>query len=119
MNAVTAAAVPGLFTRNERVVCVFEQGSLAFAMVLVGALFVGSISTAWHGDVTPSRVRRPVELPLDATRAPLRLEKGAEMGRFNMGSTVILLLAPGMAQWLAAIGAGSRVQFGQRLAQLK
>jgi len=118
VNAATTAAVPGLFARNERVVCVFEEGSLAFAMVLVGALFVGSISTVWHGDVTPSKVQGPLELPLDATRAPLRLEKGAEMGRFNMGSTVILLLAPGMAQWLAALEAGSRVQFGQRLARL-
>ena len=119
VNAATVAAVPGLFTRNERVVCVFEEGSMAFAMVLVGALFVGSISTVWHGDVTPSKVRRTVELPLDGSRAPLRLDKGAEMGRFNMGSTVILLLPPGVAQWLPAIEAGSRVQFGQRLARLQ
>jgi len=119
VNAVTAAAVPGLFTRNERVVCVFEEGSLAFAMVLVGALFVGSISTVWHGDITPSKLRRTLELPLDSGRAALRLEKGAEMGRFNMGSTVILLLPPGMAEWLPAIEAGSRVQFGQRLARLQ
>src|SRR5437870_10182652 len=119
VNAATVAAVPGLFTRNERVVCVFEEGSMAFAMVLVGALFVGSISTVWHGDVTPSKVRRTVELPLDGSRAPLRLDKGAEMGRFNMGSTVILLLPPGVAQWLPAIEARSRVQVGQRLARLQ
>src|ERR1700722_16640694 len=90
VNAVTAAAVPGLFARNERVVCVFEdEAARAFAMVLVGALFVGSISTVWHGDVAPRRPRVKAGLPLVGTaRIPLRLSKGAEMGRFNMGSTV-------------------------------
>jgi phosphatidylserine decarboxylase len=118
VNAVTAAAVPELFARNERVVCVFEEGPLAFAMVLVGALFVGSISTVWHGDITPRSPRRKVELPLDKSRAPLRLNKGAEMGRFNMGSTVILLLPPGMGEWLPKFEAGSQIQVGQILARL-
>jgi phosphatidylserine decarboxylase len=78
VNAVTAAAVPGLFARNERVVCVFEDGPRAFAMVLVGALFVGSISTIWHGDVAPRSPRIRVDLPLESLRTPLKLNKGAE-----------------------------------------
>ena len=118
VNAATAAAVPGLFARNERVVCVFEEGPFAFALVLVGALFVGSISTVWHGDITPRSPRRKVDLPLDTGRAPLRLSKGSEMGRFNMGSTVILLLPNGVAQWLPKFKVGSQVEVGRMLARL-
>ncbi|HUL18250.1 MAG TPA: archaetidylserine decarboxylase [Steroidobacteraceae bacterium] len=117
VNTTTAASVPGLFTRNERIVCVFEQGTLAFAVVLVGALFVGSMSTVWHGDVTPRRPRRRTTLPLSSLAAPLRLEKGAELGRFNMGSTVILLLPPGAARW-RALQCGGPVRVGEALAQL-
>lgn len=118
VNTVTAAAVPGLFARNERVVCTFEEGPLAFALALVGALFVGSIATVWHGDVTPCSPRRAAELPVDTGRAPTRLERGAELGRFNMGSTVILLLPPGTAEWLPGLQPGSPVRVGQTLARL-
>ena len=118
VNAVTAAAVPGLFARNERVICAFEEGPLAFALALVGALFVGSISTVWHGDVTPCSPRRPADLPIDTGRAPQRLQRGAELGRFNMGSTVILLLPPGTAEWLPQLQPGSPVRVGQRIGQL-
>jgi phosphatidylserine decarboxylase len=119
VNAVTAAAVPDLFARNERVVCIFEEGPRLFAMVLVGALFVGSMETVWHGEITPRSPRKRLELPLDATRAPLHLEKGAEMGRFNMGSTVILILPPDTADWLSNIKAGDDVWVGQPLARLR
>ena len=119
VNAVTAAAVPGLFAKNERVVCVFEDGPRAFAMVLVGALFVGSIATVWHGDITPRSPRQRVDLPLDSSRSPLRLSKGTEMGRFNMGSTVILLLPPDTLDWLPKFATGSRIEVGQMLARLK
>ena len=119
VNAVTAAAVPGLFARNERVVCAFEEGSLAFALALVGALFVGSIATVWHGDVTPCSPRRAAPLPIGGDRAPSRLERGAELGRFNMGSTVILLLPPGTAEWLPTLQPGSPVRVGQTLAWLR
>jgi len=118
VNTVTAAAVPGLFARNERVICAFEEGPLAFALALVGALFVGSIATVWHGDVTPCSPRRAMELPLDTGRAPMRLERAAELGRFNMGSTVILLLPPGAAQWLPELRPGSPVRVGQTIARL-
>ena len=121
VNAVTAAAVPGLFARNERVVCVFEdEAARAFAMVLVGALFVGSISTVWHGDVAPRRPRVKADLPLVGTaRIPLRLSKGAEMGRFNMGSTVITLFQPGMMEWLPRYHPGDLIDVGRMLARLK
>jgi phosphatidylserine decarboxylase len=118
VNAVTAASVPGLFARNERVVCMFGTGELSWALVLIGALFVGSLATVWHGEITPRAARRRAELPLDASRASLTLEKGAEMGRFNMGSTVILLLPRGCGEWLAPLAPGSAVRVGQPIAQL-
>jgi len=118
VNATTAAQVPGLFARNERVVCVFADGTFSFALVLVGALFVGSMSTVWHGAVTPRSPRVRGDLALDFVRANLRLEKGAEMGRFNMGSTVILLLPPGRIEWLTGLAAGSPIRMGQALARL-
>jgi phosphatidylserine decarboxylase len=118
VNATTAAQVPALFARNERVVCVFSDGTLSFALVLVGALFVGSMSTVWHGDVTPRSPRVRANLAIDFVRAGLRLDKGAEMGRFNMGSTVILLLPPGRSEWQGELAAGSAIRMGQALAHL-
>jgi phosphatidylserine decarboxylase len=114
VNATTTAAVPGLFARNERIVCAFADGDFNFAVVLVGALFVGSMSTHWHGEVTP-RVRRACALT-SAAGAELRLAKGAELARFNMGSTVILLLARGQADWLGGFAAGTQIRVGQALA---
>jgi phosphatidylserine decarboxylase len=123
VNAVTAAAVPGLFAKNERVVCVFDcvvdGRPRSFAMVLVGALFVGSIATVWHGDVAPRSPHERVDLPLDTSRSPLKLSKGAEMGRFNMGSTVILLLPPDLLDWLPKFASGTRIEVGQMLARLR
>ena len=118
VNSTTAAAVPNLFARNERVVCIFEDGPVLFAMVLVGALFVGSMDTVWHGEITPRTPRVPLELPPDTTRSPLQLIKGAEMGRFNMGSTVILLIPPETAEWLPNMQEGKAVSVGQPLARL-
>ena len=119
VNAATAASVRNLFARNERVVCIFEEGAAVFAMVLVGALFVGSMTTVWHGDITPRRGRRRTELPVDRSLGPLSLRKAAEMGRFNMGSTVILLTPPGYADWLPGFAPGSRIRMGEALARIR
>lgn len=115
VNAATAASVPNLFARNERVVCIFEDGPALFAMVLVGALFVGSMSTVWHGDIR--RPRQRTDLPVSSSRASLH--KGEEMGRFNMGSTVILLTPAGFADWLPELTAGSRIRMGEALARIR
>jgi phosphatidylserine decarboxylase len=118
VNAVTAAGVAGLFARNERVVCIWEDGQRPFSMVLVGALFVGSISTVWHGEVTPPTRRQARELAsVPGAAAPL--ERGALMGWFNMGSTVVLLFPKGRVQWLAELGAGVPVRVGQPLARIQ
>ena len=114
VNGATAAHVPNLFARNERLVAVFEGDCGPFALVLVGALFVGSMGTVWHGDVMPPRGSAPQALPVPADTSAL-LERGAEMGRFNMGSTVILLLPAGGGRWPVELQNGQTLRVGQPL----
>jgi phosphatidylserine decarboxylase len=85
VNPATAQGVPGLFARNERVVCVFDT----FVMVLVGATIVGSMATTWHGVVNPPRSPTVREWHYDD--AAIQLQQGNEMGRFLLGSTVVML----------------------------
>jgi phosphatidylserine decarboxylase len=118
VNQTTAALVPGLFARNERVICMFDSPAGPFAMVLVGALFVASMRTLWHGEVTPRRAGGPNPLAPEP-HVPLLLRRGAEMARFNMGSTVILLLPPGPASWRPGIAAGQPVRVGDSLGQMR
>jgi phosphatidylserine decarboxylase len=89
VNPTTARGVPGLFARNERVVCVFEGERGPFVMVLVGATIVGSMATVWHGVVNPPRRPRIETWTYDDK--PVSLDKGEEMGRFLLGSTVVML----------------------------
>ena len=90
VNPTTARGVPGLFARNERVVCVFESAFGPFVLTLVGATIVGSMATVWHGQVNPPRLPDVHEWRYkdDVT---VNLKKGAEMGRFLLGSTVVML----------------------------
>lgn len=119
VNATTAAAVDRLFARNERVVCLFEDHGLTYAMVLVGALFVGSMTTVWHGDITPRRPRTPLELRIDGGMKPdVFARQGDEMGRFNMGSTVVLVLPPGTTNWLPECTSLVPIRMGQPLAKM-
>jgi phosphatidylserine decarboxylase len=115
VNAATAAAVPGLFARNERVVLLFEGDCGPFAVILVGALFVGSMDTVWHGEVTPRTGRIATRLELNPAGHPLTLPKGAELGRFNMGSTVILLYGAGRAELAADCVPGRIVRLGESI----
>jgi phosphatidylserine decarboxylase len=89
VNPVTARGVPNLFARNERVVCVFESKHGPFALVLVGATIVGSMATTWHGVVNSPRIKQI--RAWDYAGQDIRLNKGEEMGRFLLGSTVVLL----------------------------
>ncbi|MFN5543152.1 MAG: archaetidylserine decarboxylase [Betaproteobacteria bacterium] len=93
VNPTTARGVPGLFARNERVVCVFDSSFGPFALVLVGATIVGSMATVWHGVVNPPRLGTVREWRYDGER--VALQRGAEMGRFLLGSTVVLLFPKG------------------------
>jgi phosphatidylserine decarboxylase len=119
VNGVTAALVPGLFARNERVVSVFGTDAGPMALVLVGAIFVGGIETVWEGEVAPwipSTSQRRWRYAGEGKR--VGLGRGEEMGRFNLGSTVVLLLPAGAVVWDPALRPGSKVRLGQRLGVL-
>lgn len=114
VNQVTAEGVDNLFARNERLVAIFDTEHGPMAMVLVGAMIVAGIETVWNGQVAPTS-KRPVILDRHHDQAPITLEKGAEMGRFKLGSTVIVLFGPDAARWDEALKAGSSVRMGQSL----
>ncbi len=103
VNPATARGVPGLFARNERVVCVFDGEHGPFVLVLVGATIVGSMATVWHGVVNPPRSRTVREWHYK--NQEIVLKKGEEMGRFLLGSTVVMLFPRSVMEfnpeWLA------------------
>jgi phosphatidylserine decarboxylase len=114
VNPVTAANVPGLFARNERVVCVFESAQGPFVLVLVGATIVGSMATVWHGTVNPPRTGQQREWRYDDQRIELR--KGEEMGRFLLGSTVVLLFPQGDLRFNPSWAPARGVRLGEEMA---
>jgi phosphatidylserine decarboxylase len=110
--------VPRLFARNERLVCLFDTAAGPMAMILVGALFVACIETVWGGVVTPPAGHRIRIQDFDARGdESVVLARGAEMGRFNMGSTVILLFGDQLASWAESLAAEQPVQLGQAIGQ--
>ena len=111
VNSATTAVIPNLFARNERVVAFFETEAGPMALVLVGALFVASIETLWHGVVTPPMGRR-IRTWRYQDDAPL-LQCGEEMGRFNMGSTVIVLFGEQSIEWGGHLSSGAAIRMGQ------
>lgn len=114
VNAATAAAVPGLFARNERIACVFDTTMGPMAVVLVGALFVGSMSLAWAGEIRAPGTRAPRDLP---ARDPfIALDRGALLGWFNMGSTVVVMFGAGGPALIEGLLPGRPVRVGERLA---
>jgi phosphatidylserine decarboxylase len=116
VNSATALQVPDLFARNERVVCEFDTPLGRVALVMVGALMVGSIETVFTGEINPPAARRGEARDL-AVPSGLDLAKGAELGRFNMGSTVILVLQDRSIEWSAGLTAGSTVRLGRALGE--
>jgi phosphatidylserine decarboxylase len=117
VNQTTAACLPRLFARNERLSCLFDSPHGPFAVVLVGALNVASISTAWAGEVMPRTPRSACHWHYPG-RAGVRLARGDLLGYFNLGSTVILLLPPGMATPSDTLAPGQAVRVGQRVGRL-
>lgn len=113
----TVRQVPDLFARNERVVSLFETTHGPMAVVLVGAMLVSSMETVWSGVVTPPRGRKIVHG--DWSRRDIILKKGEEMGRFNMGSTVIVLLPPGAVSSIEQYESGDVMVMGQKLGRLR
>lgn len=114
VNESTAASVPSLFARNERIACVFDTAAGPMAVVLVGALVVGSMSLAWAGRVRGEHARRPLDLPV---HDPIvALDRGAELGWFNVGSTVVVLFGPQGPALATGLTPGRAVRVGERLA---
>jgi len=118
VSRASTRLIPELFARNERVICRFESDVGPMAVVLVGAVCVGQIETVWAGAVTPRGGSEPTRWAYRGEEA-VRLERGAELGRFNMGSTVILLLPHGAATWRPDIGPGRHVLMGQAIGRLR
>ena len=115
VNPTTARGVPGLFARNERVVCVFESDHGPFVLVLVGATIVGSMATAWHGQVNPPRTGTLRQW--DYAPGQVELQQGEEMGRFMLGSTVVMLFPQGPLQFNSDWAAARPIQLGEAMAQ--
>lgn len=116
VNAATARTVTSLYARNERVVCEFDTALGPLAMVLVGALFVGSIETVFAGEVNPPPARGGGVRTLE-TGLGTELARGDELGRFNMGSTVVLLVGNEALRFAEGVGPGSTLRLGQALAR--
>ena len=113
VNPTTARGVPGLFARNERVVCEFETQKGPMVLVLVGATIVGSMATVWHGQVNPPRPGTVLEWQYDSQ--DVRLQKGEEMGRFLLGSTVVMLFPENSLQFPADWISTRPLQMGEAM----
>ena len=116
VSDATTQLVPNLFARNERVICHFDTARGPMAVILIGAIFVGSMETVWHGEVHGRR-GEPTRWVYRADQRQ-KFATGDEIGRFNMGSTVILLLPQGAAEWRADLDAGKPVRMGEAIAAL-
>jgi len=114
VNAVTARGVPGLFARNERVVCLFDGPRGPFLMALVGATIVGSVATAWHGVVTPPRSGQIREWQYGDQQVTLK--RGDEMGRFLLGSTVVLLFPKSGLRFTGDWAPNRSIRLGEAMA---
>lgn len=114
VNQHTAERIPNLYSRNERLICIFESAAGRFALIFVGAMIVGAMQTVWMS--TPIRGYEALNQDFSS---PLTLAKGAEVGYFKLGSTVILLFEKDQMQWEANLQAGDKIQVGQMIAQIK
>ncbi|OMQ21443.1 archaetidylserine decarboxylase [Serratia oryzae] len=120
VNPLTAANVPNLFARNERVICLFDSAIGPMVQILVGATIVGSIETVWAGTVTPPRegIIKRWTYPAAGQEGAIALAKGEEMGRFKLGSTVINLFTPGSVQFAPQLHNGTVTRMGAAFAEV-
>jgi len=123
VSPATTREIPRLFARNERVVCFFETANGPMAVILVGAMIVGSMETVWHGTITPPHGKQlshwhygPASSEASKPQKEVALNKGEELGRFNMGSTVILLFPEDKIDWDSKLKANSSLQMGIKIA---
>ncbi len=116
VSPTTADNIPDLFAKNERVVTIFNTEFGPMAVILVGAMIVGSIETVWHGVVTPPH--RAGIRKWEYAEQNINLAKGDELGRFKLGSTVILLLPKGLSTWDGELKIDSTIQMGRKLGEI-
>ena len=114
VNFATARTIPGLFTRNERLVCLFDTDLGPMALILVGAMLVSGLETVWSGAVSPPHGQAMGSWRY-ADDDPVQLLRGAEMGRFNAGSTVIVVLPRNRLRWSNSVQCGVSVRMGQEI----
>lgn len=119
VNPLMARAIPELFARNERVVCIFESEMGTFALVLVGAVIVGSVETVWHGVVTPPHGSRASLWDYAGSENLIELARGAEMGRFRLGSTVVALFARPDVRFATGWMPGKPVRMGEAMGSIE
>lgn len=117
VNDTTAQHVPDLFARNERLVCLFDTDAGPMAVILVGAVIVAGIETVWAGQIAPPP-KTAQATDYRSPLAPVTLARGAEMGRFKLGSTAIVLFGEGAVNWEADLAHGSAVRMGQKLGSI-
>jgi len=118
VSAATSRAVPNLYARNERVVCEFDTELGPLAVAMIGALFVGSIETVFAGEINPPRSRGGLVSHIE-TGVGRQFARGEELGRFNMGSTVVLLLGHRATRFAERLGPGATLRLGQALARVE
>jgi phosphatidylserine decarboxylase len=118
VGAHTARVIPRVYARNERVAALFDTEAGPMAVVLVGATSVACIETVWAGVVTPPRTRESVTRDYRSREPAIGLQRGAELGRFNMGSTVVLLFGPARVNWTPDLVPGARVRVGEPIGQV-
>ena len=116
VNPLTAQNVPGLFARNERVICEFDSSHGTFVLILVGATIVGSMETTWHGVINPPRVGRVTTWTYEDHH--IQFEQGEEMGRFLLGSTVVMLFPKNTLKFNQAWAPAKAIQLGERMATI-
>lgn len=122
VNPTTVSFLRGLFTRNERLICHFRTAAGPMVLIFVGALNVGSITTPWTGEIRPRKGNMVENIDLQSSSQAKTVNKGDLLGWFNMGSTIILLLPPGVCDWRSGLESGEALRMGEalgRIVQLK
>ena len=114
VNQTTSENIPDLFARNERAVCLFDSDAGPMAMILVGAMIVAGIETPWAGQVAPAN-HGASTTDYQHQQPAIQLGKGKEMGRFKLGSTVIVLVGPGAVRWKETVQENSAIRMGEAL----
>lgn len=118
VSPLTVSNLRGLFVRNERLICHFSSAAGPYVVIFVGAMNVGSISTPWTGEIRPRGGAVVDNIDLQESTTPRAIDKGGLLGWFNMGSTVILLMAPGVCKWRSDLATGEAVRMGEAIGQL-